>query len=109
MGGRCPCSPAGAGRGRVTFWPQSPPAALERWSSLGLDRVYLDGGALISELLAHALVDDLVLAKVPVLLGSGVPLFHPVLVKTQLWLEAVTSWPSGVVSLSCSRVQKGRP
>ena len=109
MGGRCPCSPAGAGRGRVTFWPQSPPAALERWSALGLDRVYLDGGALISELLAHALVDDLVLAKVPVLLGSGVPLFHPVLVKTQLWLEAVTSWPSGVVSLSCSRVQKGRP
>jgi len=83
--------------------------ALERWNSLGLDRVYVDGGALISEFLAHALVDDLVLTTVPVLLGSGVPLFHPVLVKTALWLEAVTSWPSGVVNLSCSRVQKGRP
>jgi probable phosphoglycerate mutase len=58
----------------VTFWQQSPPAALERWSSMGLDRVYVDGGALISEFLAHALIDDLVRTKVPVLLGSGVPL-----------------------------------
>jgi dihydrofolate reductase len=94
-------------RAGVTFWSQSPRGALDRWSAMGLGRVYVDGGALISGFLAEGLIDDLVLTTVPVLLGDGLPLFHPVPVSAQLRLEGVRSWPSGFVNRTYSRVQPG--
>lgn len=93
----------------VTFWQEQPAAALERWSSMGLGRVYVDGGTLISEFLAEGLIDDLVLTKVPILLGDGLPLFHPMPVSTQLRLDGVQSWPSGFVNLTYSRVPQAEP
>lgn len=91
-------------RDGVTFWQESPRGALDRWTTMGLGRVYVDGGALISDFLAEGLIDDLVLTKVPVLLGDGLPLFHPIGVSTGLRLESVQSWPSGFVNLTYSRV-----
>jgi len=69
---------------------------------MGLGRVYVDGGALISQFLGEGLIDDLVLTEVPILLGT-VPLFHPIAVSTNRRLEKVQSWPSGFVNLTCSR------
>jgi dihydrofolate reductase len=74
---------------------------------MGLRRVYVDGGTLISDFLAQRLIDDLVLTKVPILLGDGLPLFHPIQASAELRLEGVQSWPSGFVNLSYSRVPKG--
>lgn len=38
-------------------------------------RVYLDGGQVIQSFLREGLVADIVITTVPVLLGSGIPLF----------------------------------
>jgi dihydrofolate reductase len=95
-----------APRNGVTFWQESPRAALGRWTAMGLVRVYVDGGRLISDFLAQGLIDDMILTKVPVLLGDGLPLFHPIGVSTALRLESVQSWPSGFVNLTYSRARR---
>lgn len=87
----------------VTFWGPSPREALERWSDLGLERVYVDGGQVISAFLAVDLVDDMVLTTAPVLLGAGRPLFHPGGRSAGMRLEGVQLWPSGFVSRTYRR------
>lgn len=87
----------------VTFWQPTPREALAHWSDRGLGRVYVDGGRLISAFLAEGLIDDLLLTKVPILLGDGIPLFHPMPVTGHLRLDGVQSWPSGMVNLAYSR------
>ena len=70
---------------------------------MGIRHVYVDGGQVISSFLAEGLVDDMVLTKVPLTLGEGRPLFHPI-PRAGAWvLTDVTSWPSGMVNLTYSR------
>ncbi|MGB8652367.1 MAG: dihydrofolate reductase family protein [Mycobacteriales bacterium] len=90
-------------RAGVTFWQPSPHEALRHWTDSGFARVYVDGGQLISSFLAEGLVDDLVLTRVPVLLGEGRPLFHATGRRTELRLDDVRTWPSGFVALTYSR------
>lgn len=87
-------------RNGVAFWQLRPKEAAIHWAALGHQRVYLDGGRVISDFLAAGLVDDLLLTKVPLLLGDGLPLFHRVPVTTPLRLLGVESFPSGLVNLS---------
>ncbi len=90
-------------RAGVTFWQATPPEALEHWEHQGLQRVYVDGGQLISSFLSNGLIDDLTLTKVPILLGSGRPLFTEIPRTTDLDLVSTRSWPSGTVNLSYVR------
>ena len=76
-------------------WPIGP--------TQGLDRVYVDGGQVISAFLAEGLIDDLVLTTAPVLLGDGLPLFHPGGRPADLLLDGVQTWPSGFVSADLPR------
>ena len=90
-------------RAGVTFWTTSPREALAHWSEMGLERVYVDGGRVISAFLADDLVDDLVLTTAPVLLGAGRPLFHPGGRPVGMQLDGVRSWPSGFVTRTYRR------
>jgi dihydrofolate reductase len=65
-------------RSGVTFWDASPAQAVQRWEADGFERVYVDGGQLISAFLREGLIDDMLLTTAPVILGSGSPLFVPV-------------------------------
>ena len=49
------------------------------------------------ELLAAGLLADLVLTRVPVLLGEGVPLFGPLPAPVPAQLESVRQLPAGAV------------
>lgn len=95
----------GPARPGVTFWSRSPGESLAIWTDMGLSRVYVDGGILISSFLADGLIDDMLLTKAPILLGAGRPLFHPIARTTHLALESVTPFPSGMVNLKYTRKQ----
>ena len=91
-------------RPNVTFWDLSPRAALDHWRDLGLDRVYVDGGRVISDFLSEGLIDEMILTTAPVLLGVGLPLFHAGDWSADMHLDGVQSWPSGFVTRSYRRV-----
>ncbi len=76
---------------------------MDRLGSEGVQRVYLDGGATIRQGLDEGLVDDMTLSIVPVLLGSGRPLFTRG-VPGSLWmLTGAESHPTGLVQVRYER------
>ena len=71
----------------------------------GRDIWLFGGGSLFASLLAAGVVDQVEVAVMPVLLGSGVPLAAPEAPRSQLTLISSDVSPSGVVTL-CYDVQR---
>ena len=75
-------------------------------AALGRDdvrRIYLDGGATIRQGLDENLVDDLTLSIIPVVLGTGRPLFTRGLPGSRWTLTGADSYPTGLVQLHYHR------
>jgi dihydrofolate reductase len=85
------------------FYARTPQEACANWQERGVRHVYVDGGTLISQFLEAGLVDDLTLTTVPLLLGSGKPLFHRIPTSTPLRLVDHEVFPSGMVNLRYER------
>ena len=54
---------------------ESPEALCGRLAGEGLNRIYVDGGAVIQSFLAAGLITDLTITVIPVLIGKGISLF----------------------------------
>lgn len=63
----------------------------------GLTRIYLDGGTAIHGFLREGLVERITVATVPILLGTGRPLFPEIGFVTKLKLESSVVLESGIV------------
>jgi dihydrofolate reductase len=90
--------PAEARHGE-SFRAGEPAAILAALQAEGAQRVYVDGGAVISQFLAEGLVDELTLSVVPMLLGDGIRLFQGGLPRRALRLTSSHAYPSGLVQL----------
>jgi dihydrofolate reductase len=53
----------------------SPSEVVDRLNALGHQNLYIDGGKTIQEFLEEDLIDEMIITRVPVLLGNGIPLF----------------------------------
>ncbi|EGI77983.1 dihydrofolate reductase family protein [Hylemonella gracilis] len=84
-------------KGKVRFSGLAPQAVMEELARSGVRRVYLDGGLLLQSFLREGLVADMVITTVPVLLGSGRPLFGGLTSDIDLTLVSSRSFPSGLV------------
>lgn len=50
-------------------------AIVERLNSQGYQNLYIDGGKVIQSFLTEDLIDEMIITRVPILLGGGIPLF----------------------------------
>ncbi|AIV29891.1 deaminase reductase [Enterobacter cloacae] len=84
-------------KGKVQFSRCTPKEALAELAAQNAHRVYLDGGQVIQSFLREGLVADMVITTVPVLIGSGKPLFGSLPRDIDLMLLSTRSFPSGLV------------
>ena len=84
-------------RGKVEIINASPQDAMTSAGERGWRGVYVDGGAVIQSFLRAGLIDDMVISRVPVLIGNGLPLFGPVQGDIALEHVETRSFPSGLV------------
>lgn len=61
--------------GKVEFISGTPNEILSTINSKGFNNLYIDGGLVIQSFLAEDLIDELIVTRIPILLGSGIPLF----------------------------------
>jgi dihydrofolate reductase len=62
-------------RGKVTVLSMKPRELLDYLSDDGFSNIYVDGGKVIQSFLKEDCIDEMIITKAPVLIGSGIPLF----------------------------------
>lgn len=75
----------------------SPAQLVETLSERGAQRLYIDGGRTIQGFLEAGLIQRLIITRVPVLLGSGIPLFGPLTHDINLRHVGTRHFPTGLV------------
>jgi dihydrofolate reductase len=86
--------PAGA---RVEQLSGSPAAVLTALEARGYEHLYVDGGDTIQRFLRAGAIDRLIVSRVPVLIGSGIPLFGALERDIELEHVATQTFASGLV------------
>jgi dihydrofolate reductase len=86
-----------AARGAVEQMSGSPAEIVDQLAASGAHHLYVDGGITIQEFLRAGLVQRLVITRVPVLIGEGIPLFGTVPHDIRLRHVATRHYPSGLV------------
>jgi dihydrofolate reductase len=88
-----------AARGGVVEQMAGTPAEIvTRLAASGARHLYIDGGITIQGFLRAGLIQRLIITRVPVLIGDGIPLFGSLLRDIRLRHVATRSTPSGLVS-----------
>ena len=62
-------------KGKATLLAMKPKEVLSHLAAQGFSHAYIDGGKVIQSFLRDDCIDDLIITKVPELIGSGIPLF----------------------------------
>jgi len=74
-----------------------PAEIAEKLKSRGFNHAYIDGGITIQRFLAAGCIDRLVITRVPVLIGTGIPLFGPLPSDINLRHVATRTYGGGLV------------
>ncbi len=84
--------------GAVCEMMTGPPREIvSRLEQRGMKHLYVDGGVTIQGFLRAGLIQRLIITRIPVLLGSGMPLFGSLSHDVRLKHIATRTYPSGLV------------
>jgi dihydrofolate reductase len=85
--------------GGVVEQMAGPPAqVVSQLAASGANHLYIDGGLTIQQFLRAGLIQRLIITRVPVLIGEGIPLFGSLPHDIRLRHIATRHYPSGLVS-----------
>ncbi len=86
-------------RGGIVEQMAGPPAQIvSKLSATGAHNLYIDGGITIQKFLRAGLIQRIVITRVPVLIGEGIPLFGSLSGDIRLRHVVTRQYPSGLVS-----------
>jgi dihydrofolate reductase len=91
-----PLAPAPGGA-VVEHLSGSPAAIASQLEARGIQHVYVDGGITVQGFLRAGLIQRLIITRVPVLIGTGIPLFGPTTHDIVLKHIATRQYASGLV------------
>jgi dihydrofolate reductase len=86
-----------AARGAVEQMGGPPAEIVSRLADSGARHLYVDGGITVQRFLRAGLVQRLIITRVPVLIGDGIPLFGSLPGDVRLRHVATRHYPSGLV------------
>ena len=92
-----PVDLSAAGGGVVEQMAGPPAEIVSRLAASGAHHVYVDGGITIQGFLRAGLIQRLVITRVPVLIGDGIPLFGALQRDVRLRHIMTRHYPSGLV------------
>src|SRR5260370_26508206 len=84
--------------GAVEQMAGDPAEIVSRLAASGAHHLYVDGGITIQGFLRAGLIQRLIITRVPVLIGDGIPLFGSLPRDIRLRHVATRQYPSGLVS-----------
>ena len=87
-----------AARGAVEHMAGDPAEIVAKLAASGARNLYIDGGVTIQGFLRAGLIQRIIITRVPVLIGEGIPLFGKLPRDIHLRHVATHSYASGMVS-----------
>jgi len=63
-------------RDKLILLSMTPEELVSYLSGMGFSSIYVDGGKVIQDFLKKDMIDEMIIAKAPLLIGSGIPLFN---------------------------------
>lgn len=93
-------------KGKVIILSLKPKDLLIHLSGMGILNVYIDGGLVIQDFLKEDLVDELIIARAPILIGRGIPLFGCIAIDLQFRHIRTQVQTNGLVRSYYERIRK---
>lgn len=74
-----------------------PHEVVERLAERGAKHLYIDGGLTVQQFINADLVDRIIITRIPVLIGEGIPLFGSIAQDIKLKHVNTTTFPDGLI------------
>lgn len=91
--------------GKVELSDAEPAQLMHDLGVRGWRRAYVDGGKIIQSFLRDGLIEDMVLTRIPILLGEGLPLFGDLAKDMKFAHLKTTAYASGFVQSHYSTIE----
>jgi dihydrofolate reductase len=82
---------------RIESMSATPKEVVAKLEARGAKHLYVDGGVTIQRFLSAGLINRLIVTRVPVLIGDGIPLFGPLPHDVKLMHVKTKEYPDGAV------------